>query len=78
MKKIYILSSLLLMLASSHCAEAFQGASIVPCSLVADSVVRVTACDSFEWHGSVYYSDGIYLYDHTLSEPERPGVDTLV
>ena len=71
MKKLYILSILVVLL----WAQASQSTAMS--QTVGNNVEHVTVCDSLVWHGVVYTESGIYIYDHTLTEPERPGVDTL-
>ncbi|MBR6991530.1 MAG: hypothetical protein IKH97_04845, partial [Bacteroidales bacterium] len=75
MKKIYILSILVVLLMSGHCAMASQSTAIS--QTIDNDVEHVTVCDSLVWHGTTYTESGTYLYDHTLTEPDRPGVDTL-
>lgn len=46
-------------------------------NLPTDQIITETACDSIEWHGTMYYTSGTYSYDYT-SDAGCASTDQLV
>lgn len=64
MKKIYLLSSLILLLAGNNCAEASPRLMNYDFQTVNDSVGHVTACDSL-----------IFEYGHEIKNDKRQTIN---
>ncbi|MBR3413883.1 MAG: hypothetical protein IKG81_14480, partial [Bacteroidales bacterium] len=77
MKKYYLLAGLLAIMMGNPGALASTNTHGPSIQTLGDEAERITACDSFSWHGTTYTSGGTYYYDHSVDNLGDAQVDTL-